>query len=76
VGWDLALLGLCLHLITGQDRPDDPEAFVRTAAAQQFVRAVSEHWAEASTAAGTPQDDARAAARRTTAFYLGEQAEA
>ena len=76
VGWDLALLGLCLHLRTGEDRPDDPEAFVRTAPAQQFVRAASEHWAEVSIRAGTPRDDASAAARRTTAFYLGEQAEA
>jgi uncharacterized protein YndB with AHSA1/START domain len=76
VGWDLALLGLCLHLETGHDRPDDPEAFVRTAPAQRFIRAASESWAEASMSAGTPQDDARAAASRTTAFYLGEQADA
>ena len=74
VGWDLALLGLCLHLSTGADRPDDPEAFVRTAAAQRFIRAVSTHWGEASSPAGTPRDDANAAALRTTAFYLGEQA--
>jgi uncharacterized protein YndB with AHSA1/START domain len=73
VGWDLALLGLALHLATGQDRPEDPEAFARTAAAQAFIRTVSERWGEASVRAGTPEEDATAAADRTTAFYLGEQ---
>lgn len=73
VGWDLALLGLSLHLVAGQDRPDDPSAFARTAAAQQFIRAASERWAEASVNAGTPEEDATAAANRTTAFFLGEE---
>ncbi|AHH21270.1 activator of Hsp90 ATPase 1-like protein [Nocardia nova SH22a] len=72
VGWDLALLGLSLHLISGQDRPDDPEAFARTESARQFIRAASDRWGEASARAGTPQEDATAAAHRTTAFYLGE----
>jgi uncharacterized protein YndB with AHSA1/START domain len=73
VGWDLALLGLALHLATGQGRPEDPEAFARTAAAQEFIRTVSQRWGEASVRAGTPEEDATAAADRTTAFYLGEQ---
>lgn len=72
VGWDLALLGLALHVVAGEDRPDDPDAFARTAPAQQFIRAVSERWGEASVRAGTPEEDATAAANRTTAFYLGE----
>jgi uncharacterized protein YndB with AHSA1/START domain len=71
VGWDLALLGLAMHLVTGQDRPEDPEAFARTAPAQEFIRTVSERWGEASVRAGTPATDATAAANRTTAFYLG-----
>lgn len=73
VGWDLALLGLALHLISGADRPADPEAFARTASAQRFIRAVSGRWGEASVRAGTPEQDAAGAAQRTTAFYLGEQ---
>lgn len=72
VGWDLALLGLSLHLGAGQDRPRDPDAFARTAPAQQFIRAVSECWGQASVRAGTPEEAANAAAARTTAFYLGE----
>jgi hypothetical protein len=73
VGWDLALLGLALHLITGEDRPEDPVAFVGTEPARRFIRAASRSWGEASVRAGTPEEDATAAADRTTAFYLGEQ---
>ncbi|WP_227980105.1 SRPBCC family protein [Nocardia spumae] len=72
VGWDLALLGLALHLIAGKDRPDDPAAFARTRSAQQFIRTVSGRWGEASARAGTPEEDATAAADRTAAFFLGE----
>jgi uncharacterized protein YndB with AHSA1/START domain len=75
VGWDLAVLGLAMHLITGEDRPEDPEEFGKTAAAQQFIRTVSDRWGEASVKAGTPDEAATAAAKRTTAFYLGEPAE-
>lgn len=42
VGWDLALLGLALHLMTGQDRPEDPDAFAQLPSARQFIRDVSE----------------------------------
>jgi uncharacterized protein YndB with AHSA1/START domain len=73
VGWDLALLGLSLHVVAGQDRPGDLDAFARTTPAQQFVRAVSDRWGEASVLAGTPAEDAAAAANRTTAFFLGVQ---
>lgn len=73
VGWDLALLGLALYLVTGEGRPDDPDAFAGTAPAQQFIRVVSGRWGEASVHAGTPEDAATAAANRTTAFYLGEE---
>ncbi|HEY3506395.1 MAG TPA: SRPBCC domain-containing protein [Actinocatenispora sp.] len=73
VGWDLALLGLSLHLVGGQDRPASPDAFVQAEPARRFIRAASERWGEASVRAGTPEEDATAAAIRTTAFYLGEQ---
>lgn len=73
VGWDLALLGLSMHLLSGQDRPEDPEAFVQTAPARTFVRVVSRRWGEASAHAGTPEAEAAAAASRTAAFFLGEE---
>lgn len=72
VGWDLALLGLSLHLALGHDRPDDPAAFVATESGRAFVRAASELWGDASARAGTPREAATAAAARTTAFYLGQ----
>ncbi|GAA4219352.1 SRPBCC domain-containing protein [Actinocatenispora rupis] len=74
VGWDLALLGLSLHLVAGQDRPADAESFAQGEPAQRFIRAASARWAEASVRAGTPEADATAAANRTTAFYLGQSA--
>lgn len=66
VGWDLSFAGLAEHL-----RPADPE---RRPIAQDrgFVEGSSEAWCRASIEAGTSPDAARAAADRTTAFYLGE----
>jgi hypothetical protein len=69
VGWDLALLGLGEHLVTG--RQLDPADYEGTPQALAFMRASSDAWAEASIAAGTPEAAARAAAGRTTAFYTG-----
>jgi hypothetical protein len=43
-----------------------------SAEGKQFVTRVSEHWDEASIAAGTDRAEAQAAAQRTTAFYTGE----
>lgn len=72
VGWDLSLLGLALLLEAGTGRPEDENAFVQSEAAQQFVRASSQRWGEASVQAGTPEADAMAAAERTSGFYLGQ----
>jgi uncharacterized protein YndB with AHSA1/START domain len=72
VGWDSGLIGLYLHLTTGQ--PVDPAAMAAwstSAAGRQFLAASSEAWYEASVAAGTDPAAARAAADRTTAFYTG-----
>jgi hypothetical protein len=38
---------------------------------RRFMTLSSERWGEASVAAGTPADEARAAAQRTTAAYTG-----
>jgi uncharacterized protein YndB with AHSA1/START domain len=72
VGWDLALLGLGLHLATGA--PNDPAAFAAWAGSPsgvEFVTRSSRGWADASIAAGTGESEARAAQERTTAFYTG-----
>jgi uncharacterized protein YndB with AHSA1/START domain len=70
VGWDLALTGLRLHLATGED--NDAAAFAAWSGSPDgvaFIHRSSRGWADASIAAGTPEDQARAAEERTTAFY-------
>ena len=71
VGWELALLGLAVHL----DQPSRPRldegAFGTSPAGTAFIAGSSEAWAEAAIAAGTEPGQARAAAARTTASYTG-----
>jgi uncharacterized protein YndB with AHSA1/START domain len=72
VGWDLALMGLGLHLATGE--PNDPAqsaAWMGSPDGVEFVTRSSRGWADASIATGTDAADARAAEERTTAFYTG-----
>ena len=70
VGWDLALLGLHQHLVTGE--AVDGVAWMVSPEGRAYMRASSDAWARASVAAGTPEADARAAAARTSAAYAGE----
>jgi uncharacterized protein YndB with AHSA1/START domain len=67
VGWDLALLGLSLHL-SGQARPD-AGAWLRSPEGTGFVIRSSSAWGEAFQAAGAAPGPAAAAAREVTAFY-------
>jgi uncharacterized protein YndB with AHSA1/START domain len=72
VGWDLALMGLDLHLATGSAVDQSAVgAWMESEAARQFISDCSEDWGRASIAAGTPHGEALAAASRTTAFYTG-----
>ena len=76
VGWELALAGLALHLeYPNASKPDEME-FVTSPEGKAFITGSSEAWGQAAIAAGTDPDAARAAAGRTTAFYMGESAEA
>ncbi|SCL33838.1 Uncharacterized conserved protein YndB, AHSA1/START domain [Micromonospora rhizosphaerae] len=73
VGWDMGLLGLASHLAgdgSGVD-PAQAAAWMGSDEGRQFMTLSSERWGEASVAAGTPADEARAAADRTTAAYTG-----
>jgi uncharacterized protein YndB with AHSA1/START domain len=76
VGWDSALVGLSLNLAHGADMPERAavEAWMATDDGRRLFRLASEGWAEASIAAGTDPEEARAAAGRTTDFYTGEPA--
>lgn len=73
VGWDMGMIGLTLYLEGSGERvdPSAVAAWVASEEGKQFIRDSSEGWCEASIAAGTPADDARAAAARTTAAYTG-----
>jgi uncharacterized protein YndB with AHSA1/START domain len=74
VGWDLGLLGLALHLESGE--PVDEDRFQEWSASDEgkaFIEGSSGRWREASVGAGTDADAAQAAAARTTAFYTGAE---
>jgi uncharacterized protein YndB with AHSA1/START domain len=75
VGWDGALMGLGRYLETGAaNDPQAAMAWMGSPEGKDFYRRASEAWCEASIAAGTDPDAARAAAAATTAFYTGESA--
>lgn len=72
IGWDMGLLGLAIHLSSASARdPQEVAAWVASAEGRQFMSASSERWGEASIAAGTDEEEARAATGRTTAAYTG-----
>jgi uncharacterized protein YndB with AHSA1/START domain len=72
VGWDSGLLGLAMYLSSGQGvDPEESAAWVASEDGRRFMTLSSDRWYEASVAAGTDKDAARAAADRTTAAYTG-----
>ncbi len=75
VGWELGLMGLAIHLRQPNEPKMDEAAFSASPDGKAFIAGSSEGWGQASIAVGTDADAARAAARRTTAFYTGESAE-
>jgi uncharacterized protein YndB with AHSA1/START domain len=72
VGWDLALVGLSLHLGSGETvDPAAVQSWMATEEGKRLVEHCGVAWGDASAAAGTEPDAARRAAERTTAFYTG-----
>ena len=75
VGWELGLMGLAIYLThPAEPKPDEAE-FATSRDGKAFITGSSERWGRAAVAVGTDPDVARAAARRTTAFYTGESTE-
>jgi uncharacterized protein YndB with AHSA1/START domain len=68
VGWELALLGLALHLRTGASA-DDARDFASGAEGQAFMRRSAAGWGAAHAASGAPAETANEAAVRTSAAY-------
>jgi uncharacterized protein YndB with AHSA1/START domain len=75
VGWDLALLGLSLHVQSGGSAdPDEARAWTASEEGREFITRCAEGWQAADVAAGRDPDEGRAAAERTAAFYTGAPA--
>ena len=68
IGWDQAVIALTLHLTDGRER-EAIQAWQASPEGVEFTRQASDGWAEASIAAGTDADEARAAAENSTGFY-------
>ena len=68
VGWELALLGLALHLRTGGSA-EEARDFASSAEGQAFVRRSAADWGAAHAASGAPAETANGAAARTSAAY-------
>ena len=75
VGWEMGLMGLAIHLEYPDDPMPDENTFATSPDGRAFIAGSSEAWGEAAITAGTGAETARAAARRTTAFYTGESVE-
>ncbi|WP_116951610.1 SRPBCC family protein [Jiangella endophytica] len=77
LGWDLAFIGMALHLGSGGEQVDPKavEAWTISDDGKRFVGLASEKWRDANVESGfaTPEA-AQGAADRTTAFYTGTEA--
>lgn len=70
LGWDGALMGLGLHLETGQSATtEEHEAWSTGPEGRAFFDEAGGDWARAAVAAGDDPDQARAAAEGAIAFY-------
>ena len=73
VGWDLALLGLSLHLAGHADRPAEADTWPGTPEGVAFMTASGRAWGQAHVAAGQDEATAGAAVERTVAAYTQPQ---
>jgi uncharacterized protein YndB with AHSA1/START domain len=72
IGWDGAMMGLATHLASGASvDAAEAAAWMASEEGRTFMTLSSERWRDASVAAGTPEQEAAAAATRVTAAYLG-----
>lgn len=70
LGWDGALMGLGLHLHSGESvDPALAQAFPLTPEGGEFYRTAAAAWAAAAIEDGDPADEAEGAAQASIAFY-------
>ena len=73
IGWDLGLVGLAIHLSTGDALdPAFGQQWTVSEDGRRFMQLSSDAWFEASVTGGADPAWARAAADRTAAAYLAE----
>jgi uncharacterized protein YndB with AHSA1/START domain len=73
MGYDGALVGLTVHLSTGEAvEPASGQEWMASEDGRRFMKLSGEAWYDANIAAGADRDWARAAADRCVAAYLGE----
>jgi len=74
IGWDSTLLGLVLHLRTGEAiDPSVGQQWLGTEEGRRFLTLSGEEWYTADVALGTDPATARATADRCLTAYLGEE---
>ncbi|MGN6681259.1 MAG: SRPBCC family protein [Streptosporangiaceae bacterium] len=73
IGWDGAFMGLANHIAQGgvAVEPQEAAAWMASEDGKLFMTLSSDRWREASVAAGTDPEAAKAAADRCTAAYTG-----
>ncbi|RIJ77419.1 polyketide cyclase [Nakamurella silvestris] len=72
IGWEMAVMGLALHLETGFARdPQEIAAWMVSEEARRFITESSDRWFAAHVASGESEQQARESADRTTAAYTG-----
>lgn len=74
-GWDLGLASLAWHTEHPEAEPLDEAALSASPEGKSFIRGCCNAWGQAAVTAGEDAKDAMAAARRTTAFYTGDEGE-
>jgi uncharacterized protein YndB with AHSA1/START domain len=73
VGWDLGLVGLAIHLSTGEALdPAFGQQWTATEDGRRFMQLSSDAWCDADVAGGADAETARQAADRTATAYLAE----
>ena len=73
VGWEMAFIGLDVHLSSdGQSSLDAGTAWAEAAQGKTTLREWAQAWGEADVRAGTPAQTAKDTADRTAGFYAGE----
>ncbi|GAA3433720.1 SRPBCC family protein [Kutzneria kofuensis] len=72
IGWDGAVLGLAMHLETGEGMsPEAAAEWMASDEAKEFYTASGRRWTEADIAFGTDPAKAKEVGDRTIAFYTG-----